>query len=289
MNNIQNNQINYKVIDNFLSAEECDKLIEDSNNFLDTESSSVIHGGRTYVSCVDDRFQELRSKSILWKNLTNKLSGNNFFHECCEYLSIDPKKFNIIKYFNNRRTSSYELKYQKINKLALQTLTMKQIIKYLLVRAFKKIKKIISVDIINIKKQPVEMLYDYSAAVNGYGREIHRDSDSRLIVCLLYLSSLSKESVGGNLKLYKHNDIERSKFVAQPQDKDCQLIDTIEPKKGRLVIFENTEKSYHSVDKIENNTTTRHFVCANFTILKGKNPQMRNSINSLKTPFHMYY
>ena len=54
-------------------------------------------------------------------------------------------------------------------------------------------------------------------------------------------------------------------------------------------LFENTEKSYHSVDRIENNTSARHFVCGNFTILKGKNPQMKNSINRLKTPFHMYY
>tara|TARA_Y100000768_G_scaffold388050_1_gene381682 strand:+ start:1641 stop:2504 length:864 start_codon:yes stop_codon:yes gene_type:complete len=284
-----NSQINYKVVDNFLSFEECDSLIEDSNKILKNENSSVIHGGRTFVSCVDNEFRNLRDKSRVWKKLTDKISSNEFFNNCCNDLNINADNFKNIKYFNKLNVPSYETKYRSINKLTLQTLNLNQLIKYLFLRMFKKLKKIIFIDLFTLSKQPIEMLYDYSSAVNGYGREIHRDSDNRMIVCLLYLSSLSKESSGGNLKLYKHKDIEKTRFIAQPKEEDCEIIDTIKPEKGRLVIFENTEKSYHSVDKIENNTSPRHFVCGNFTILKGRNPQMKNSINRLKTPFHMYY
>lgn len=286
---IKNSQINYKIIDNFLNSNECDDLVADSNNILQKDNSSVIHGGRTFVSCVDNEFRNLRNNSSIWKKLTDKLSSNEFFEQCCKDLNIDSKKFKNIRYFNKSSVPSYEKKYRHINKLNLQTLNIPQLIKYLMLRIYKKFKKFVLIDILNFYKHPIEMLYDYSSAVNGYGREIHRDSDNRMIVCLLYLSALSNDSTGGNLKIYKHKDPEKSMFVAQPNEEDCEIIDTIKPIKGRLVIFENTEKSYHSVDRIENNTSARHFVCGNFTILKGKNPQMKNSINRLKTPFHMYY
>ena len=37
------------------------------------------------------------------------------------------------------------------------------------------------------------MLWNYAKAGNGYSIEIHRDSDSRLIVFLLYLNELTEE------------------------------------------------------------------------------------------------
>ena len=47
----------------------------------------------------------------------------------------------------------------------------------------------------------MELLYDYSISPNGYFREIHRDSDARTIVFLIYLNDLSSEGTGGDLKL----------------------------------------------------------------------------------------
>ena len=48
------------------------------------------------------------------------------------------------------------------------------------------------------------MLYDYSISPNGYKREIHRDSDARTFVFLLYLNNLSKSGEGGELEIYKY-------------------------------------------------------------------------------------
>ena len=52
-------------------------------------------------------------------------------------------------------------------------------------------------------KSSVELLYDYSVSGKSYNREIHRDSDSRLIVFLLYLNEFDEKEKGGNLIFLK--------------------------------------------------------------------------------------
>ena len=65
------------------------------------------------------------------------------------------------------------------------------IFKYLLFRIYLIIKKkIFFLKFIFKQSLPIEFIYDYSQAGNGYSREIHRDSDSRIVVILLYLNEL---------------------------------------------------------------------------------------------------
>ena len=140
----------------------------------------------------------------------------------------------------------------------------------------------------NLFKLPVELLYDYSTALNGYKREIHRDSDNRVIVFLLYLNSISKEAKGGSLDIYKLKDKNNKEFVSQPNDEDCVLVETVKPDYGKLLIFQNSDISYHAVSEMENNKIVRHFLYGGFTILKGKNPFINNS-KKFKTPFRIYF
>ena len=122
---------------------------------------------------------------------------------------------------------------------------------------------------------------------NGYKREIHRDSDSRTIVFLIYLNDLNINGSGGDLELHKYLKNDES-IPAQPNEDECKLIETISPKKGRLVVFLNSHDSLHSVSEMKNHTGYRHFLYGSFTLLGKKNNFLSKSINKLKTNFNIF-
>ena len=131
------------------------------------------------------------------------------------------------------------------------------------------------------------MLFDLSLAGNGYKREIHRDSDSRVFVFLLYLSELDDKGSGGNLGIYSSQNIDESIIISpQPSEDEVQEVSSIKPKNNRLVVFLNSEKSFHAVDKMENYQTKRLFCYGAFTMLNKPLLKLRNSI---KTEFHLYF
>ena len=132
----------------------------------------------------------------------------------------------------------------------------------------------------------VELLYDYSKSPNGYKREIHRDSDSRTIVFLLYLNILDESATGGDLTLYKYR--KSGQIPAQPNSQDCETIENIPPQPGRLVIFLNSHDSLHSVNEMKNHQGYRHFLYGSFTLLGKKNPLLKNSIGNLPTNFNIF-
>ena len=84
-------------------------------------------------------------------------------------------------------------------------------------------------------KNYLELLYDYSKAQNGYSREVHRDSDSRTLVFLIYLNSLSADAKGGSLILHEYKD--KTKISPQPDIEECNLLKKIEPKEGENGFF----------------------------------------------------
>jgi Rps23 Pro-64 3,4-dihydroxylase Tpa1-like proline 4-hydroxylase len=104
---------------------------------------------------------------------------------------------------------------------------------------------------------------------------------------LLYLNSLSPEASGGELKLFKYKKI-REKIPAQPKEQDCELIELIPPKAGRLVVFLNSHDSLHSVSEMKNHNGYRHFLYGSFTLLGKKNSFLKNSVGSLKTNFNIF-
>ncbi len=136
-------------------------------------------------------------------------------------------------------------------------------------------------------KKPIELLYDYSTAADGYSREIHRDSDSRRVVFLLYLNGLSGEAEGGTLEFYKPKQT-LEKFSPQPDNSDCELKDVVKPKAGRLVCFRNSSTAYHSVPIMKGHKDLRHFVYGGYTQLFGKNADVANSTRPLKIEWSLY-
>lgn len=279
--------MNYRIISDFLNNQNCEILIKEAEKLSDIENYQKIHNNRLFLTCSNLEFKRLCQKSVAWNNLEKKLASEEFFNFCCKQLNLKNDKFFINNHFKNKKNNKINLSFEILGGNKLKNLNSFSIIKFVMLRIFKRFYRNIKFSrIFNFFKYPIELLYDYSVAGNGYGREVHRDSDNRLIVFLLYLNSLDKNTVGGNLEILRFkNDLKYSS--AKPSIKDCEIIESVIPETGKLVIFQNDDQSFHRVTEILNAQSKRHFIYGGFTLLGGKNPYITNK-TVLKTEFHLY-
>ena len=137
-------------------------------------------------------------------------------------------------------------------------------------------------------RRVVVPLWDYSRARNGYGREIHRDSDSRAVVFLIYLNEIGPGADGGGLSLY-NSDSGNSIWPPRPAANTVTQMETLKPKAGRLVVFLNTANAYHSVDIMQNSDRPRHFIYGGYTLLSSLGSVARKySSATMPTEFNIY-
>ena len=276
----------YFIIKNFISEENCQKLIQDVEHFTSEGDFFKFHGNRNELNSSNLAFNELLLKSENWKNLANKLNSNEFLNECCKRLGMDSSRLCIKNYFKLNSPTSNQKKYKKISNLKINLVPDKSLFKYLIYRIYRNLyRKIRFSKIFNISKKPLEVLYSYSRAGNGYLREIHRDSDNRLIVFILYFNGLPEEGEGGTLDFYKL--VKKDKNLATPAYSSCEKIKSIKPEVGKLVVFRNGEDSYHAVSTMKNHNNFRHFIYGSFTLLSERNPYIKNK-SRLSTNFHNY-
>jgi len=278
------------VIDNFLEEKKCQDLISSSNNLLNINSIQKIHGNRLLLTSTSKKYNDFINQSKIWKELHKKITEQSFFNFCVDQLNLDVKSDNYCNYnfYNKTEFSNIELAYKKLIENEISSLKTSTLAKIVLFRLFKNLeKKILFFKSLINKKKYIELLYDYSQSGNGYSREIHRDSDSRLIVFLLYLNDLDDKAIGGNLEIYKLKSDNNKDFVPRPKYDDCILMETIKPKTGRLVIFSNTDNSYHAVSQMKGSDTRRHFLYGGFSLLVNKNKYISSNIKT-KTDFDFY-
>jgi len=281
----------YTIIDNFLEDDFCNELINDAEKYTSINQYTNIHGNRKSLENSSLEFNELIKKSNTWKKLEEKINNQDFLDFCSQKLSIE-NSFILKNFFKIKTISkTYEI-YKKVSKKKLNSIPSKSLLKYFFLRILRDFnRKLKFSKLFFPKKIPTELLYDYSKAGNGYSREIHRDSDSRVIVILIYLNSLSsgndnaKSIEGGTLDLFKL--VKKDENLARPKKESCELIKSITPKKGKMFIFLNENDSYHAVSELKNLDGYRNFIYGGFTILSQKNPFISNKSN-LKTEFHFY-
>lgn len=272
------------IIDNFLTQEEADKLVNDGEKFIKNQSISkdIIHGGRFMIPWTSYKFDELRNTSINWEIFSKKFKQrayNIFLKEIenlnelsnTSILSINELKktsVNDIKNFKLSSRINFRNLKRKLNKLQetkIGLIPPSKLFLVALIRILDSIWRNMSSLIYYLtRKKPLIPLLDYSFSSNGYGREIHRDSDNRLIVILLYLNTLGKDTEGGDLEIYKKNK-DNKNFPPQPNKEDCELQYKIKPRRGRILMFINQFNSYHGVSKMLNDKHGRHFLYGGFT------------------------
>ena len=278
----------YFSIDNFIDKDLCEKLIKSSDIHNFSKNKTLIHGQRQFISSSDEEFNNLLNNSNEWKDLEKKINSPEFLEFCLDRLELKNKKFSLVNFFNYKNLTHIQKLYKKISSTKNKLIPTKTLIKYSIIRVYRDFfRKIKFSKLFYPNKSAVELLYDYSKAGNGYSREIHRDSDNRLIVFILYLNAPSKSDnhVGGDFDIYKL--INGEKNIAQPDKKNCKKIENIKPEPGKLIVFLNESESFHGVDEMKNHSDYRYFIYGSFTLLNQKNPYINNK-SKLPTEFHLY-
>lgn len=278
--------LKYKIIDNFISENECKSLIEDAENFLEIKSErEIISNNRQMIISTSVIYNELLKNSKNWIKLHEKLNSHRFYEECLENFSLDLNQFELKNFFFKKELSTIEKKYKNLVNKKFSFLETKTLLKLIILRVYKQI--IFKIKFLFKKKINLELLFDFSISKKGYKREIHRDSDSRVIVFLLYLNSFKNEGEGGNLNLHELIKKEKNEIPAQPKNENCKIVETFSPKAGKLVLFLNSTEAFHSVSEMIGNEK-RYFLYGSYTALNRKNPFLKNSKDNLKTDFFLF-
>lgn len=279
--------LKYKVFDNFIDEAQCSELIKDADQILTKNSErEILNNNRQSIFSTSIIFNELINKSTNWRQLNEKLYSDEFFLQSAKELNLNANEFQITNFFYKKVLSGIEKKYKQLINKKFSYLKTGTLSKLLILRIYKEI--MFKLNFFFKKKINVELLYDFSISRKGYKREIHRDSDSRLIVFLLYLNSFNNKDVGGNLNLHELKNKKNNYIPAKPKYEECDLIKSFTPKAGRLVLFLNSSEAFHSVSEMLGDEK-RYFLYGSYTALNKKNPFIKTSADKLKTDFFLLH
>lgn len=279
--------IKYKIIDNFIEEDHCKKLVLDAQKILNTNSEKeILNNNRQLISSTSITYNNFISNSQSWLQLNEKLYSNNFYQECLKNLNINQNQFELSNFFFKKNLTEIEKKYKNLINKKFSYLKTGSLMKLLFYRIYKQI--LFKMKFLLKRKINLELIYDFSISRKGYKREIHRDSDSRVIVFLLYLNTFKDNIEGGNLNLHELKNKNLNSVPPQPQSSDCNLIHSINPKAGRLVLFLNSTDAFHSVSEMVGNQD-RYFLYGSYTALNKKNPYLINSSKKLDTEFFLLH
>ncbi len=283
------NEINAVKINNFLDEAQINQLIADFELYV-TSSRSKFHGGRTYLPNTDDEFNDLVEKSAAWDDLYKKINSEDFMLFCLSELGVrNVNKFKFFKFFTRRIPSVFQkvhqLRAKRVREISFLGLSAYYL--YLIYRwsSF----MLLKFRHFFTNTRTVELLFDISTAENGYSREIHRDSDSRMVVFLLYFNSLEGNGSGGTLDLHKYIGMHPEDPPCRPVDNDCITINSIKAEAGNLIIFKNDNHAFHSVPLMTGYNNQRLFCYGSFTITAGSNPFLKkHSKYKMTTQWRMW-
>lgn len=288
--------------DDFLTKSECENLITAANKLNPESISSQSHGGRFSIFSSSEDMEQLITESSVWQQLKEFIEKDtlvdklfmNFEKSSClngdikigARLKDINKKFSVRPTFPNfnpkklRSKSRQEVRYSS-NKVLAATILCRWL-NFLF-------RHMLSLSYFFLGKRVIVPLWDYSMAKNGYGREVHRDSDSRVVVFLIYLNEIGVDADGGGLTLYNSFDSEKGIWPPRPSFNNVTPLETLKPKAGRLVIFLNTANAYHSVDTMQNSDRPRHFIYGGYTLLSSLGSIARRySSSAMPTEFNIY-
>ena len=278
----------YVVHNEFISSEICKNLIKESDEVIEIGAVAERHGGRFTLPSSDLQFSKLYNESPVWKEILDKINSDEFLKFCCDELGIDKTTISRVEHYNSLNPSKFRRHFKLVGNGRVHQFNNLKLLQYIIYRVLRKLEKFFKfIKYYFFRSLPVELLFDYSIATNGYWREIHRDSDARLIVFLLFLSGMPEDAEGGTLDLYEYDGTGEC-IPSRPNDNECSLIESISPQIGQLVIFRNSSDALHAVPEMINHKSKRYFLYGSFTLLSGKNKELNNSCDKLDTPFDLY-
>jgi hypothetical protein len=139
----------------------------------------------------------------------------------------------------------------------------------LLIREYLRLKSA-SEKVLRARKGDVALSFDISIAHDGYTREVHRDSDSRIAAMVVYLDDFAAGD-GGSFLVHKHR-LSKSMDEYEPQPASDNVVVAREylPKANLGLLFLNVPNAYHSVPVIQNARGFRKFFYLGISLVGSK-------------------
>jgi len=291
----------YFCMDNYLSKDECEVLIKEAVGSSGGDAI-FMHGGRDSLGSLSPSFKKLLARSNTWAQLVKRLQSGDVVDLFLKYIRNECPDSYFSDWIRSRAfvisriptitklLPQYLLKKtQSASDKKVRFVTKKQMILSLVLAISNDLFRVLH-GFINyvLGKRILALLFDYSVAKEGYAREVHRDSDARVVVFLLYLNDLEDSVKGGSLKIHGSKS-EAQFFDPRPADKDVEVIKEFRPKAGRLLMFLNTANSYHSVEKMSRSEQGRHFLYGAYTLTTGFGSlALLKSSGRLPTEYNLY-
>ena len=263
-------KFSYLIEEDFLDSRLCRDLVAAAEELRsELNSQRVVMGGRRLFPNTSLFINKLLSSSKAWQELDLLLHSPPFLARLRQELNVEasltPKR--VVTRTAGRTGLLLTRLRGAVHDRPLASASIKQLVALVILRSGLRIARGLSALRSRFKGQvPVELLYDYSVATSGYEREIHRDSDAREIVVLIYLNSTADEA-GGHLLLHRLK--QEAIASARPDPVDCEVLVDIVPREGTLVAFRNGDQAFHSVSLLASETAQRHFVYGGYTRLFG--------------------
>lgn len=280
----------YLVIENFIDENLCNNLVSSAKN-LESElfSENIIHNGRNFISCTSEDFLKLKNSNNSWRDFSSFLESKDFARFAFSKLNLKIDSYEFINLYKSKDLLSFLKNKKRYNAQNINNLSSKRILWFLLLRFIQRM--FLSLRLVKyffLNKNPLELLFDFSIAQNGYSLPIHRDTDARIIIFLIYLNDVTEGSIGGNFNLFKLKE-NKGFFPKNPNPSDCDLVESISPKTGRAIFIDGSMDSYHSVDKMIDHNEKRYFIYGSFTSLLKKNDLIDyKKTEKYDTEFNLY-
>ncbi len=277
----------YFVINNFIHENFAKDLIIEANKIINFDKEINIHKNRAFLSSTSISFNKLIKLSKSWDSLEKKINSEDFLKFCLDKVNVDKSKYCLKNYFKKKNLLKNDIIYKKISESRVKLIPTLSIFKFLIYRIYKNFIRIIKYSkIFYPKKKPLELLFDFSRAGNGYINDVHKDSNSRFVVFILYLNSLEINEHASGGDFHVHRKIKDEKNLSTPILNSYETIDVIKPAPGKLIIFLNEDDAYHSVNEMKNFDGYRYFLYGGFTFLSDKSENIKKEKS--KTEFHLY-
>ena len=288
-------------VENFLTKEQCDDLISDAAKIMKNDLS-VIHGGRKVLPSTDYKFQNLIKESKHWKLFHNMINDKEILNLLLKNIYSEKNDSYYKRWFKNKklliskRVSSIENffsqtilnKWKRILDKKVKVIPKSKLFFILIIRFIDDFYRNLSaITEYFFGKCKLILFYDYSISNFGYKRSIHRDSDSRITVMLLYLNTLEKNVEGGSLEIYSSEEMQ--KYPPFLRNEKSLKVKEIKPVAGKLVMFLNTSNAYHAVSKMSHSDFGRHFIYGGFTMNSSfRSLALEFSNGKSPTEYHIY-
>ena len=122
----------------------------------------------------------------------------------------------------------------------------------------------------NILKTRVNLDIDFSVSGKGYNRGPHRDRETRVLNFLIYLNNFNKED-GGDFQIFDYESKKSNNQFDYPRFPNKDLVTSsysVQPKKGKLVVFLSTPNSYHAAGEFLASDRKRVFIYGSYSLNK---------------------